>query len=118
MQAAFPEAMISFDPHADYFTTVPEISIYSAIGVEYGLGQHLESAAALERLLQTTDKPVVLDADALNLIASNKDLLNRIPPRSILTPHPKEFDRIAGESNSMFERLKKAQSLLSNINCV
>ena len=110
MQAAFPEAMISFDPHADYFTTVPEISIYSAIGVGPGLGQHLESAAALERLLQTTDKPVVLDADALNLIASNKDLLNRIPPRSILTPHPKEFDRIAGESNSMFERLKKAQS--------
>ncbi len=89
---------------------MPEISIYSAIGVGPGLGQHLESAAALERLLQTTDKPVVLDADALNLIASNKDLLNRIPPRSILTPHPKEFDRIAGESNSMFERLKKAQS--------
>ena len=110
IQAAFPEAMISFDPHADYFTTVPEISIYSAIGVGPGLGQHLESSAALERLLQTTDKPVVLDADALNLIASNKDLLNRIPPRSILTPHPKEFDRIVGESNSMFERLKKAQS--------
>ena len=74
---------------------MPEISFYSAFGVGPGLGQHLESAAALERLLQTTDKPVVLDADALNLIASNKDLLNRIPPRSILTPHPKEFDRIA-----------------------
>lgn len=52
MQAAFPEAMISFDPHTDYFTTVPEISIYSAIGVGPGLGQHLESAAALERLLR------------------------------------------------------------------
>lgn len=109
VQTAFPEAMISLDPHQDYFTTVPEIATYSAIGLGPGLGQHLESAAALERLLQTTDKPVVLDADALNLIASNKDLLNRIPERSILTPHPKEFDRIAGESNSMFERLKKAQ---------
>lgn len=110
MQTAFPEAMISMDPHQDYFTTVPEISTYSAIGAGPGLGQHLESAAALERLLQTTDKPVVLDADALNLIASNNDLLNRIPPRSILTPHPKEFDRIAGESNTMHERLKKAQA--------
>lgn len=110
MQAAFPEAMVSFDPHQDYFTTVPEIAPYSAIGVGPGLGQHLESAAALERLLQTTEKPVVLDADALNLLASNKDLLNRIPPRSILTPHPKEFDRIAGESNTMYERLKKAQA--------
>lgn len=110
VQTAFPEAMVSLDPHQDYFTTVPEIASYSAIGLGPGLGQHLESAAALERLLQTTDKPVVLDADALNLIASNKDLLNRIPERSILTPHPKEFDRIAGESSSMFERLKKAQA--------
>ena len=110
LQSAFPEAMLSFDPHQDYFTTVPDIATYSAIGVGPGLGQYLESAAALERLLQTVGKPVVLDADALNLIASNKDLLNRIPERSILTPHPKEFDRIAGESNSAYERLKKAQS--------
>lgn len=110
MQTGFPEAMISLDPHQDYFTTVPEMASYSAIGLGPGLGQHLESAAALERLLQTTDKPVVLDADALNLIASNKDLQNRIPERSILTPHPKEFDRIAGESSSTFERLKKAQA--------
>lgn len=68
MQTAFPEAMISMDPHQDYFTTVPEISTYEAIGVGPGLGQHLESAAALERLLQTTDKPVVLDADRKNVV--------------------------------------------------
>lgn len=110
MQTAFPEAMISLDPHQDYFTSVPDIATYSTIGVGPGLGQYLESAAALERLLQTAGKPVILDADALNLIASNKDLLNRIPERSILTPHPKEFDRIAGESTSAYERLKKAQS--------
>lgn len=110
MQTAFPEAMLSFDPHQDYFTSVPDIATYSAIGVGPGIGQYLESAAALERLLQTAGKPVVLDADALNLIASNKDLLNRIPERSILTPHPKEFDRIAGESSCAYERLKKTQS--------
>lgn len=110
MQTAFPEAMLSFDPHQDYFTTVPDTSTYSAIGIGPGLGQHLESAVALERILQPTGKPVVLDADALNLIASNKDLLARIPPHSILTPHPKEFDRIAGESNNSYERLIKAQT--------
>ena len=102
--------MLSFDPHPDYFTTVPDTSAYSAIGIGPGLGQHLESAVALERILQPTGKPVVLDADALNLIASNKDLLARIPPHSILTPHPKEFDRIAGESNNSYERLIKAQT--------
>ncbi len=110
MQTAFPEAMLSFDPHQDYFTTVPDTSTYSAIGIGPGLGQHLESAVALERILQPTGKPVVLDADALNLIASNKDLLTRIPPHSILTPHPKEFDRIAGESNNSYERFIKAQT--------
>lgn len=109
-QTAFPEAMLSFDAHQDYFTTVPEISKYAAVGIGPGLGQHLESATALERLLQPNGKPVVLDADALNMLASNKDLLNRIPIHSILTPHPKEFDRIAGESTSAYERLMKAQS--------
>lgn len=113
MQTAFPEAMVSFDQHADHFTSVPELSHYSAIGVGPGLGQHLESAAALERLLKTVGKPLVLDADALNIIASNNDLLNSIPPHSILTPHPKEFDRIAGESTGMEERLRKARSFAS-----
>ena len=56
----------------------------------------------------------MIDADALNLIAANKDLLKRIPPRSILTPHPKEFDRIAGESTNSYERLKKAQAFATD----
>lgn len=109
-QGALPEAMLSFDSNDEHFNTVPETGSYTAIGVGPGLGQHLESAAALERLLQPNGKPVVLDADALNLVASNKDLQNRIPARSILTPHPKEFDRIVGESTSAYERLMKAQS--------
>lgn len=88
--------------HQDYFHNSTETSslfdeekLVSAPDLE----QHLESAASTgTRLLQTTEKPVVLDADALNLLASNKNLLNRIPRKgSILTPLSKEFDRIAGE---------------------
>ena len=109
-QTAVPEAMLSFDPHEDHFSTVPETGIYTAIGVGPGLGTHLDSASALERLLQSVRKPMVLDADAINLLASNKDLWNHVPAFSILTPHPKEFDRIAGESNCSFERLQKAKS--------
>lgn len=109
-QTAFPEAMLSFDPNKEFFSVLPDISTYRAIGIGPGLGQHMESAAALERLLSTTPHPVVIDADALNLLASNHDLINRIPPRSILTPHPKEFDRLAGASKSDYERLMKAQS--------
>ena len=109
-QTAFPEAMLSLDANPDYFSTVPEIGSYSAVGMGPGLGQHLESAAALERILQSSTKPVVIDADAINIMASNKDLFNKIPPRSILTPHPKEFDRIAGESTHSYDRLMTAHS--------
>lgn len=109
-QTAFPEAMLSFDANPDFLTTVPEISGYTAIGMGPGLGQHLESAAAIERILQSSAKPVVIDADAINIMASNKDLFNKVPPRSILTPHPKEFDRIAGESTNSYDRLMKAQA--------
>ena len=109
-QTAFPEAMLSLDANPDYFSTVPKISSYSAVGMGPELGQHFESAAAIERILQSSTKPVVIDADAINIMASNKDLFNKIPPLSILTPHPKEFDRIAGESTNSYDRLMKAQS--------
>ena len=109
-QTAFPEAMLSFDTHPDYLTTAPDTSSYAAIGMGPGLGQHMESAAVIERVLGNYNKPVVIDADAINIIASNKDLLNKIPARSILTPHPKEFDRLVGECATAYERLLKAQS--------
>lgn len=109
-QTALPEAMLSFDTHTDYLSTVPDLSPYAAIGMGPGLGQHMESALAIERILQSSSKPVVIDADAINILASNKDLFNKIPQRSILTPHPKEFDRLAGESPTAYDRLMKARS--------
>lgn len=112
-QTAFPEAMLSFDTNPDFFTTVPDVSTYAAVGMGPGLGRHMETAAAIERILQSSSKPVVIDADAINIMASNKDLFNKIPPKSILTPHPKEFDRIAGESGNSYDRLLKAQSFAS-----
>ena len=109
-QTNFPEAMLSFDTNVDFFSSVPELNPYNAIGVGPGMGQHMESGAAIERILQTNSKPMVIDADAINLLATNKSLISRIPERSILTPHPKEFDRIAGESASGYERLMKAKA--------
>lgn len=110
LQTAFPEAMLSFDSHEDYFTTLPDIKGYTAIGIGPGLGQRHESKRALRQLLQSAQCPLVLDADAINLIASDPDLLSVIPERTILTPHPKEFDRLAGESSNSYERLLKAQT--------
>jgi NAD(P)H-hydrate epimerase len=111
LQTASPETMLSFDPHQEYYTTLPDISPYSAIGIGPGLGQHPQTASGLADLLRKVHTHLVIDADAINIIASDKSLLELIPERSILTPHPKEFDRLAGESSSGYERLMKAQSL-------
>lgn len=110
MQTALPEAMVSLDTNPDHFSMIPEVSSFDAIGIGPGLGQHMESSTAFDRILQSFDKPMVIDADAINMLASNQDMLAKIPVGSIITPHPKEFDRIAGESKNSMDRLKKAHS--------
>ncbi len=109
-QTAFPEAMVNLDSNSDHLSAIPELNGYTAVGIGPGLGQHIETATALEQLLQAYDKPIVIDADAINILAANKDLISKLPQRSILTPHPKEFDRLAGESGDSYDRLIKAQS--------
>ena len=107
-QTAFPECMVSFDEHTEHFSSVPELERYSAVGIGPGLGQHDDSVKAFSELLSRINKPMVADADAINILAGNRDLLDKLPERSILTPHPKEFDRLAGASVTAFERLSKA----------
>ena len=110
LQTAFPEAMAEADAHTDYFTEIKTADRYQAVGVGPGIGQQLETALALGALFESVEKPMVIDADALNLIAANPELLQKVPKRSIFTPHPKEFDRLAGESETMYDRLMKART--------
>ena len=109
MQTGCPEAMVSLDSNNDYFTEVPQLANYTAIGVGPGLGKHFDSVVALETLISSARCPLVIDADAINLIAENQELIAKLPSKTILTPHPKEFDRLAGESHNSYDRLKKAQ---------
>ncbi|MDR2968197.1 MAG: NAD(P)H-hydrate dehydratase [Tannerellaceae bacterium] len=109
-QTALPESMLSIDPHTERFTNAPELAPYTAVAIGPGLGCSLETAGAFERVLERAGKAIVIDADGINLLASNHDLFAKIPPKSILTPHPKEFDRMAGESASGYDRLLKAQA--------
>ncbi|MBS1782190.1 MAG: NAD(P)H-hydrate dehydratase, partial [Bacteroidetes bacterium] len=92
----------------------------SAIGVGPGLGNAPQTRLALEKFLEQQVLPIVLDADALNIIANKKELFAKIPPNSILTPHPAEFERLFGTStNSMLQaELARAQAMLHNINIV
>lgn len=80
--------------------------IYNVIGVGPGMGKQQETVNFLGRILKN-NRQFVLDADALNILSENKDFLSNLPKNTILTPHPKEFERLAGFWNNGFERLEK-----------
>ena len=87
---------------------LPEIewAKFSTVAIGPGLGKDEASLAILTALLTNYHKPVVIDADALNLLATHKDLWKHLPPGSILTPHVKEFDRLFGEHKNWWRRLQ------------
>ncbi len=108
MQTALPEAMTLTDDNNDFITSVPDTAAYDAIAVGPGIGQQPKTLNALFKLIERFRHPLVLDADALNLLAHNKSWLNRLPANSIITPHPKEFERLFGPSSNSFDRLQLA----------
>jgi len=111
LQISVPEAMLSIDNNDKYFSSV-EADKFGSIGVGCGLGTEKESVKALKKLLKDANQPLVLDADALNIISKNESLLKAIPKDSILTPHPKEFERLFGQTKNDFDRheLQKAKA--------
>lgn len=103
LQTSIPEAMLIFekDAHVDY-------NFFDAIGIGPGIGIGTESKEVLSEILKICTVPLLLDADALNIISKNTDLINKIPPKTILTPHSKEFDRLFGIHTNTDERIETA----------
>jgi NAD(P)H-hydrate epimerase len=119
MQTALPEAMVMTDFNSSFNTKIDDdIAKYETIGIGPGIGTASETKMMLEEILASCKKPLVLDADALNIIASQKDLLKLIPGESILTPHPKEFERMFGETETEFERIEMALQKARELNLV
>lgn len=120
MQVAFPEAMVSIDSDDNIFTSFPaDMNKYTVAGVGPGLGTDEKSIAALKDFLSLWNKPLVLDADALNMIAMRKEeMLPMLKPYTIITPHVKEFRRWVGEWDNDFDRLEKQKSLAKDLNII
>jgi len=107
IQTAVPEAMVSTDQHDSICTQYPDLMPFSAIGIGPGIDKKSNTCKALCSLLENAKVPLVLDADALNILSQHKDWLKILPENSILTPHPGEFKRLAGETKDSFERIQK-----------
>lgn len=106
LQSANPEVMTLSGFGNDFLTAVPNLNRYSAVGIGVGLGKHDLTIEFLEEFLNKIKAPLVIDADALNIISENENLKDKIPEGSILTPHPKEFSRLFGPTKNSFERIK------------
>jgi len=104
MQTSVPEAMVSLDEDRFIFTKVYDLPKYTTIAIGCGLSTKNRTRNALCYMLKHIDSPTVLDADALNILGQSPDWFEYIPKGSILTPHPKEFERMFGRVYDNFER--------------
>lgn len=112
MQISVPEAIVHIDKDDRCFSEPVDVAQYDAVAIGPGIGQRDTTAVALVSQVRRTDKPLVLDADALNLFGSRQSWLQQLPQGTLLTPHPKEFDRLDNsDSTSDFERLSKARDM-------
>ena len=104
------------DDDDSYFSEAIETKEFSAVGIGPGLGQQEISAVALITQIRRTQVPMVIDADGLNMLASHRAWLQQLPKGIIMTPHPKEFDRLAGNNFSdSYERLSNARDMAEHL---
>ena len=116
MQTAVPEAVMQMDHEETYFSESVDSTDFDALGIGPGLGLVENTAIALIGQIRRTSCPIVADADALNILANHQAWMQQLPSGIIMTPHPKEFDRMAGStSNNDYERLIRAQQMAEHI---
>ena len=115
LQISVPEAIVQTSGEETIYAEAVDTEDYSALGVGPGLGQSEQTAVALIAQMRSAQCPLVVDADALNILANHRAWMQQLPKGSILTPHPTEFDRLEGHSADSYERLTKARNLATRI---
>lgn len=118
MQLEVKEAICIEDSNPQFITTIPELDAYSAVGFGPGVGTEKPTKEALEDLLSKCAVPMVIDADGINILAEDKSLLKKLPVNTILTPHPKEFQRLVGNWSNSLERFKIQQQFAAEYHIV
>ena len=115
LQTSFPEAMVITDFSDDKITSFPGVERFDTIAIGPGIGTDEKTAYAFEQFLEEKDltsKKIIVDADGLNLLAKNPELLKKLPKKTILTPHDKELERLIGSWKDSFEKIKKIKEFV------
>ncbi len=118
IQSAVPESMVRLDENDKIISDIKSIEPYDAVGVGPGIGTDPITQKALQALFLERDKPLVIDADGINILGMNRKWLTTLPPWTILTPHVKEFERISEQAQNSYERLEKQTDFAVNHNAV
>ena len=118
LQASFPEAMVLTDANEEILTNI-EFSIQpNVIAFGVGVGTEEKTITAFENFLKNNTTPLVVDADGINILAKKKELLKLLPEQTVLTPHPKELERLIGKWDGDFDKLEKTKALSKKYNLV
>ena len=118
LQSTLPEVMVEADESVEVISSFKTNLNPTTIGVGVGLGTDYTTVEAFKEFLNTNKLPLVIDADAINILAQNPDLLSKIPATSILTPHSKELERLIGAWEDDFEKLTKTQEFSKKHNVI
>ena len=118
IQTSVPECMAIGDQEAEINSVLPVLESKSSVGIGPGLGQHKLTHQLLSNLLDSVLFPIVIDADAINMIANDRQLLRKIPKGSILTPHVKEFERLVGPTANTAEAHQKQREFCQENQCI
>lgn len=118
LQTALPEIMVLTDAHENTISNIHLEINPTVIGIGVGMGVAGETVTAFSNFLDRNKHPLVIDADGINILSQHKALLNKLPEQTVLTPHPKELERLIGKWRDDFDKIGKAMAFSIKFNCI
>ena len=118
IQSYFPEAMVIQDNNKHYISSIAFDVQPDAIAIGMGMGTEKESKQAFHQFLKTNSSPLIIDADALNILSENSEWLNELQPNTILTPHLGELKRLIGEWKNDYQKIEKTRNFAQRNNLI
>ena len=118
LQTSIPEVMVQTDDFSEHLTTIDSSINCQAIGIGMGMGQDFDTQHAFHYFLKSNKTPLIIDADGLNILSQNLEWLELLPKHTILTPHPKELERLIGKWDSDEDKRFRVAQLSHKYNLV